>query len=106
MGITFAAMIVGGWIIYARTKKRVRIKQDVPNDQQHTASIKPTRSTAGVCPGVIMAFGIGAAAYYQVGSYGKVADWHLAYQQAPALLDRALDPQSHHLILKKWSALR
>lgn len=105
-GLPFAAMIVGGWIIYVRTKKRVRIKQDVPNDQQHTASIKPMRSTGWVyVPGVIMAFGIGAAAYYQVGSYGKVADWHLAYQQAPALLDRALDPSEPPLNLEEMERL-
>ncbi|QCJ69423.1 cytochrome c biogenesis protein CcmH [Providencia heimbachae] len=90
-GLPFAAIAIGGWIIFARSKKRVRIKKsDLADDE-----VLPESSRASYwvyLPGVIIALGIGTAAYYQVGSYNQVSDWNLAYQQAPALLDRALDP--------------
>ncbi|HBO21670.1 cytochrome c-type biogenesis protein CcmH [Providencia sp.] len=91
-GLPFAAIAVGGWIIFARSKKRVRIKNSSLNDEDDL----PESSRASIwvyVPGIIIAVGIGAVAYYQVGSYSKVADWNIAYQQAPALLDRALDPK-------------
>ncbi|EML1936441.1 MULTISPECIES: cytochrome c-type biogenesis protein CcmH [Providencia] len=92
-GLPFAAIIVGGWIIYARSKKRIRIKSVAEHEPQQVDALESTRVSGWVyVPGVIIAVGIGIAAYYQVGNYSKVTDWNLAYQQAPALLDRALDP--------------
>lgn len=90
-GLPFAAIAVGGWIIFARSKKRVRIKNTDVNDDDDLPESSRASNWVYV-PGVIIALGVGAIAYYYVGSYKQVADWNVAYQQAPALLDRALDP--------------
>lgn len=91
-GLPFAAIIVGGWIIFARSKKRVRLKQVIDESDSSTELPAATHSSAWVyLPGVVIALGVAITAYYQVGSYSKVSNWDTAYQQAPALLDRALD---------------
>ncbi|KGI83305.1 heme lyase subunit CcmH, partial [Exiguobacterium mexicanum] len=90
-GLPFAAIALGGWIIFARSRKRVRIKQV----EQGNDGVLPEASRASnwvYLPGLVIALGVAGGAYYQVGSYAKVTDWNNAYQQAPALLDRALDP--------------
>lgn len=90
-GLPFVAIAVGGWIIFARSKKRVRLKQVEQGDEESLPEASRTSNWVYL-PGFIIALGVAGGAYYQVGSYEKVADWNNAYQQAPALLDRALDP--------------
>lgn len=48
-------------------------------------------------PGIVVALMIGAVSYYQTGSYKQVQVWQQATAQAPALLERALDPKAEPL---------
>ncbi|EFB71717.1 cytochrome c biogenesis protein CcmH [Providencia rustigianii] len=90
-GMPFIAIAIGGWIIFARSKKRVRVSKNSQQDDTETLP-EATRASFWVyVPGIVIALGITGAAYYQVGNYKKVADWNVAYQQAPELLDRALN---------------
>lgn len=93
-GLPFAAIVIGGWVIFARSKKRVRIKKLTEGETKDNVLLPESSCLSGwiYVPGVVIALAVGAVAYYQVGSYSKVVDWNVAYQQAPALLDRALDP--------------
>lgn len=91
-GLPFVAIGVGGWLIYARSKKRVRASQVAQSDDDDALLPEASRASAWVyLPGIVIALGVAGAAYYQVGNYSKVKDWNIVYQQAPALLDRALN---------------
>ena len=89
------AIGLGGWIIFARTRRRVRVKQEeFPDD------IIPDGKRGGFglfVPGVIVALVVGAVSYYQTGNYKQVKVWQQATAQAPALLERALDPKAEPL---------
>ncbi|MGY9368361.1 cytochrome c-type biogenesis protein CcmH [Citrobacter pasteurii] len=89
------AIGLGGWIIFARSRRRVRVKQEeLPDD------ITPDGKRGGLglfIPGVIVALVVGAVSYYQTGSYKQVKVWQQATAQAPALLERALDPKAEPL---------
>lgn len=89
------AIGLGGWIIFARTRRRVRVKQEAfPDD------VIPDGKRGGLglfIPGVIVALVVGAVSYYQTGSYKQVKVWQQATAQAPALLERALDPKAEPL---------
>jgi cytochrome c-type biogenesis protein CcmH len=89
------AIGLGGWIIFARTRRRVRVKQEeFPDD------IIPDGKRGGFglfVPGIVVALGVGAVSYYQTGSYKQVQVWQQATAQAPALLERALDPKADPL---------
>ncbi|MDA8498216.1 MULTISPECIES: cytochrome c-type biogenesis protein CcmH [unclassified Citrobacter] len=89
------AIGLGGWIIFARSRRRVRVKQEeFPDD------ITPDGKRGGLglfIPGVIVALVVGAVSYYQTGSYKQVKVWQQATAQAPALLERALDPKAEPL---------
>lgn len=89
------AIGLGGWIIFARTRRRVRVKQEeFPDD------IIPDGKRGGFglfVPGVIVALVVGAVSYYQTGNYKQVKVWQQATAQAPALLQRALDPKAEPL---------
>ncbi|EPB5648803.1 cytochrome c-type biogenesis protein CcmH [Citrobacter braakii] len=89
------AIGLGGWIIFARTRRRVRVKQEeFPDD------VIPNGKRGGFglfVPGIVVALMIGAVSYYQTGSYKQVQVWQQATAQAPALLERALDPKAEPL---------
>jgi len=89
------AIVVGGWIIFSRTRRRVRLKQDVfPDD----VPLDGKRAGFGIyIPGMVIALAVGAVSYYYVGDYRQVKIWQLATEQTPALLDRALDPNAQPL---------
>ena len=89
------AIGLGGWIIFARTRRRVRVKQEeFPDD------VIPDGKRGGFglfVPGIVVALIVGAVSYYETGSYKQVQVWQQATAQAPALLERALDPKAEPL---------
>ena len=89
------AIGLGGWIIFARTRRRVRVKQEeFPDD------IIPDGKRGGFglfVPGIVVALVVGAVSYYQTGNYKQVQVWQQATAQAPMLLERALDPKADPL---------
>ncbi|MDO3420367.1 cytochrome c-type biogenesis protein CcmH [Citrobacter freundii] len=89
------AIGLGGWIIFARTRRRVRIKQEeFPDD------VIPDGKRGGFglfVPGIVVALGVGAVSYYETGNYKQVQVWQQATAQAPMLLERALDPKADPL---------
>ncbi|EJG2167291.1 cytochrome c-type biogenesis protein CcmH [Citrobacter freundii 47N] len=89
------AIGLGGWIIFARTRRRVRVKQEeFPDD----AIPDGKRGGFGLfVPGIVVALGVGAVSYYETGNYKQVQVWQQATAQAPMLLERALDPKADPL---------
>ncbi|MFV0567781.1 MAG: cytochrome c-type biogenesis protein CcmH [Citrobacter portucalensis] len=89
------AIGLGGWIIFARSRRRVRVKlEEFPDD------VIPDGKRGGFglfVPGIVVALIVGAASYYETGSYKQVQVWQQATAQAPALLERALDPKADPL---------
>ncbi|HHQ4052608.1 cytochrome c-type biogenesis protein CcmH [Citrobacter murliniae] len=89
------AIGLGGWIIFARSRRRIRLKQEeFPDD------ITPDGKRGGwwlYVPGVVVALVVGAVSYYQTGNYKQVKIWQQATAQAPVLLERALDPKAEPL---------
>lgn len=89
------AIGLGGWIIFARSRRRVRVKQEeFPDD------ILPDGKRGGLLlfiPGIVIALAVGAVSYYQTGNYKQVKIWQQATAQTPALLERALDPKAEPL---------
>ncbi|WP_212025229.1 cytochrome c-type biogenesis protein CcmH [Citrobacter portucalensis] len=89
------AIGLGGWIIFARTRRRVRVKlEEFPDD------VIPDGKRGGFglfVPGIVVALIVGAVSYYETGSYKQVQVWQQATAQAPALLERALDPKTDPL---------
>ena len=89
------AIGLGGWIIFARTRRRVRVKlEEFPDD------VIPDGKRGGFglfVPGIVVALIVGAVSYYETGSYKQVQVWQQATAQAPELLERALDPKADPL---------
>ena len=89
------AIGLGGWIIFARTRRRVRVRlEEFPDD------VIPDGKRGGFglfVPGIVVALGVGAVSYYETGNYKQVQVWQQATAQAPALLERALDPKADPL---------
>lgn len=89
------AIGLGGWIIFARSRRRIRVRQEeFPDD------ITPQGKQGGwllFVPGVVVALAVAAVSYYQTGNYKKVTIWQQATAQTPALLERALDPKAEPL---------
>ncbi|EKQ2260453.1 cytochrome c-type biogenesis protein CcmH [Salmonella enterica] len=90
-----AAVGAGGWIIFARSRRRVRLKQEEFSDAV-PADGKLAGSGAYV-PGIVIALIVAAISYYQTGSYGQVKIWRQATALTPVLLERALDPKAQPL---------
>lgn len=94
-GMPVVAIGLGGWIIFARTRRRVRVKlEEFPDD------VIPDGKRGGFglfVPGIVVALIVGAVSYYETGSYKQVQVWQQATAQAPALLERALDPKADPL---------
>ena len=89
------AIGLGGWISFARARRRVRVKQEeFPDD------VIPDGKRGGFglfVPGIVVALGVGAVSYYETGNYKQVQVWQQATAQAPMLLERALDPKADPL---------
>ncbi|EAW8702752.1 cytochrome c-type biogenesis protein CcmH [Salmonella enterica] len=90
-----AAVGAGGWIVFARSRRRVRLKQEefsdaVPADGKRAGS-------GAYVPGIVIALIVAAISYYQTGSYGQVKIWRQATALTPVLLERALDPKAQPL---------
>lgn len=89
------AIGLSGWIIFARTRRRVRVKQEeFPDD------VIPDGKRGGFglfVPGIVVALVVGAVSYYETGNYKQVQVWQQATAQAPMLLERALDPKADPL---------
>ena len=89
------AIGLGGWIIFARTRRRVRVKQEeFPDD------VIPDGKRGGFglfVPGIVVALVVGAVSSYETGNYKQVQVWQQATAQAPMLLERALDPKADPL---------
>ncbi|MNC00826.1 Cytochrome c-type biogenesis protein CcmH precursor [compost metagenome] len=93
--LPLAAMGTGGWVIYSRSRRRVRIAPDAVSDKT-----LPQGKRAGAwvyAPGVVIALAVGAGSYYQTGHYQQVKIWQQATAQTPALLERALNAKAQPL---------
>ncbi|EJT0425839.1 cytochrome c-type biogenesis protein CcmH, partial [Salmonella enterica] len=93
--LPLAAIVAGGWIIVARTRRRVRLRREpLPAD----TPVCGARAGWGVyVPGAVIALAVGAGSYALTGSYQQVRVWQQATAQTPGLLARALDPQAQPL---------
>ncbi|EOX8473689.1 cytochrome c-type biogenesis protein CcmH [Salmonella enterica subsp. arizonae] len=93
--LPLAAIVAGGWIIVARTRRRVRLRREpLPAD----TPVYGARAGWGVyVPGAVIALAVGAGSYVLTGSYPQVRAWQQATAQTPGLLARALDPQAQPL---------
>ncbi|WHP32684.1 cytochrome c-type biogenesis protein CcmH [Trabulsiella odontotermitis] len=100
--IPAVAVLTGGWVIFARTRRReLKAKDDVV--PQPTA-VAPLNLWLLV-PGVVVALVLSGWSYYQVGGYEKVRVWHLATAQTDALMDRVLDQKAKALNVEEMSRL-
>ncbi|EIJ1393267.1 cytochrome c-type biogenesis protein CcmH, partial [Salmonella enterica subsp. enterica serovar Typhimurium] len=79
--LPLATIVAGGWIIVARTRRRVRIRQDVLADAIPAAG--PRAGWGAYVPGVVMALVVAAISYSQTGSYPQVRAWQQATAQTP-----------------------
>lgn len=86
--LPLAAIVAGGWIIVARTRRRVRLRREpLPAD----TPVCGARAGWGVyVPGAVIALVVAAISYSQTGSYPQVRAWQQATAQTPGLLARAL----------------
>lgn len=98
------AIGIGGWVIYARSRRRVRVVPDAFPEQS-----VPEGKRAGYIvylPGIVVALIVAGVSYYQTGNYQQVKIWQQATAQAPALLDRALIRKPIRSTKKRCRALR
>ncbi|EEP7748122.1 cytochrome c biogenesis protein CcmH, partial [Salmonella enterica] len=86
--LPLAAIVAGGWIIVARTRRRVRLRREpLPAD----TPVCGARAGWGVyVPGAVIALAVGAGSYALTGGYPQVRAWQQATAQTPGLLARAL----------------
>lgn len=86
--LPLAAIVAGGWIIVARTRRRVRLRREpLPAD----TPVCGARAGWGVyVPGAVIALAVGAGSYALTGGYPQVRVWQQATAQTPGLLARAL----------------
>ncbi|ECV2888916.1 tetratricopeptide repeat protein, partial [Salmonella enterica] len=84
--LPLAAIVAGGWIIVARTRRRVRLRREpLPAD----TPVCGARAGWGVyVPGAVIALVVAAISYSQTGSYQQVRAWQQATAQTPGLLAR------------------
>lgn len=97
------AIGIGGWVIYSRSRRRVHVAQEEFPEQS-----MPEGKRAGYVvylPGIVVALVVAGVSYYQTGNYQQVKAWQQAMVQAPALLDRALDPKAEPLNEEEMSRL-
>lgn len=99
-----AAVGAGGWIIFARSRRRVRLKQEefsdaVPADGKRAGS-------GAYVPGIVIALIVAAISYYQTGSYGQVKIWRQATALTPVLLDPKAQPLNEEEMARLALGLR
>lgn len=84
--LPLAAIVAGGWIIVARTRRRVRLRREpLPAD----TPVCGARAGWGVyVPGAVIALAVGAGSYALTGSYQQVRAWQQATAQTPGLRTR------------------
>ncbi|EHB9922764.1 cytochrome c-type biogenesis protein CcmH, partial [Salmonella enterica] len=77
--LPLAAIVAGGWIIVARTRRRVRLRREpLPAD----TPVCGARAGWGVyVPGAVIALAVGAGSYALTGSYQQVRAWQQATAQ-------------------------
>lgn len=97
-----AAVFAGGWVIFARTRKRVLKAQD---DVLPQPTGKAPLNLWLLAPGVVVALGVSAWSYYQVGGLEKVRVWKMATAQTPELLKRVLDQNAQPLDIEEMTRL-
>ncbi|CTY92279.1 cytochrome c-type biogenesis thiol:disulfide oxidoreductase CcmH [Escherichia coli] len=97
------AIGIGGWVIYARSRRRVRVVPEAFPEQ----SVQEGKRAGYIVylPGIVVALIVAGVSYYQTGNYQQVKIWQQATAQAPALLDRALDPKADPLNEEEMSRL-
>lgn len=98
------AIGIGGWVIYARSRRRVRVVPEAFPEQS-----VPEGKRAGYVvylPGIVVALIVAGVSYYQTGNYQQVKIWQQATAQAPALLDRALIRKPIRSTKKRCRVLR
>ncbi|MTH46480.1 cytochrome c-type biogenesis protein CcmH [Intestinirhabdus alba] len=101
-----AAILAGGWVIFARSRRRVRLTPETFDDADDDLPAEGSRAGYAVyIPGVIVALAVGVVSYYQTGGYPQVKAWHQATAQMPALLEQALDPKAQPLSEEEMSRL-
>lgn len=93
--LPIAAVATGCWIIFARSRRRVRLKQEAFPDDIHTEGKQG--GFAIYIPGIAVALVVAALSYYQTGSYKQVKIWQQATAQLPTLLKRVLYPKEKPL---------
>ncbi|EOG2237478.1 cytochrome c-type biogenesis protein CcmH [Salmonella enterica subsp. enterica serovar Meleagridis] len=84
--LPLAAIVAGGWIIVARTRRRVRLRREpLPAD----TPVCGARAGWGVyVPGAVIALAVGAGSYALTGSYQQVRAWQQATAQTLGLRTR------------------
>lgn len=77
--LPLAAIVAGGWIIVARTRRRVRLRREpLPAD----TPVCGARAGWGVyVPGAVIALAVGAGSYALTGGYPQVRAWQQATAQ-------------------------
>ena len=97
------AIGIGGWVIYARSRRRVRVVPEAFPEQ----SVQEGKRAGYIVylPGIVVALIVAGVSYYQTGNYQQVKIWQQATAQTPALLDRALDPKADPLNEEEMSRL-
>ena len=98
-----AAVATGGWIIFARSHRRVRLKQEAFPDDIHTEGKQG--GVAIYIPGIAIALVVATLSYYQTGSYKQVKIWQQATAQLPTLLKRVLYPKEQPLNQEEMARL-
>lgn len=74
------AIGIGGWVIYARSRRRVRVVPEAFPEQS-----VPEGKRAGYVvylPGIVVALIVAGVSYYQTGNYQQVKIWQQATAQA------------------------
>lgn len=95
------AVLAGGYAIYARSRRRVRIA--VMPDSAETLPVRG--NPWGLVAGIVMALAVSGAAFYATSGYRQVHDWQQATRQLPELMNRAIDSRAAPLTEKELQTL-
>lgn len=92
----------GGWFIVARTRRSggdraigAAVAVAAPGPEPATPGTRGSRWL--FVPGIAVALVVTLVSYMLTGGHGPVREWQQATAQAPALLERALDPRAQPL---------